>query len=190
MDELFNRALEVIEAAGWYAPVLFVLLHVLRPLLFLPVLLVTVAGGYVFGPIYGAIYSYIGLMGVSVSFYWIIGLMPKLHQKLARLKEKVFANRERMNTWQLLVLRVMPFMHFHVISFYVIEETRDFHHYVKKSAIINASPAVVYTAFGGLIHQLPLPGVLLLVGFLAILAFLVRTKNEQEQANEPQEKYL
>ncbi|WP_054703984.1 hypothetical protein [Bacillus sp. JCM 19041] len=68
MEDLLNRSLEVIESAGWYAPALFILLHVLRPFLFLPVVLVCVAGGYVFGPFYGAVYSYLGLMGVSISF--------------------------------------------------------------------------------------------------------------------------
>ncbi|WP_078391890.1 TVP38/TMEM64 family protein [Shouchella patagoniensis] len=178
MEDLLNRSLEVIELAGWYAPVLFVFLHVLRPFLFLPVMLVCVAGGYVFGPFYGAVYSYLGLMGVSISFYWLIGMLPKFHIKLARVKDKMFNGRERINVWQLLIFRIMPFMHFHALSFYVMEETENYKQYVRKSAIINSSPAIIYTAFGGLIHQLPLSGVLIMVIFLLVLIFLMRTKHQ------------
>lgn len=56
MDGLLTDALAYIEAAGWLAPVLFIILHILRPVLFLPVLLVTLAGGYVFGLFYGMIF--------------------------------------------------------------------------------------------------------------------------------------
>ncbi|MFS0787448.1 VTT domain-containing protein [Shouchella sp. 1P09AA] len=176
MEGLLNDTLAYIEAAGWYAPMLFIILHIIRPILFLPVLLVTLAGGYVFGMFYGMIFSYVGLMGVSLTFYWLIERFPSIYEKLKGIKEKLFGSRGNVNIWQLLLLRIMPFVHFHALSFYVMEESKNYRDYVKTSAIINISPAVVYTAFGGLIHQLPLPGVVAFALFLLLFMFILRPK--------------
>ncbi len=117
-------------------------------------------------------------------------MLPKFHMKLTRLKDKMIGGRERINIWQLLVFRIMPFMHFHALSFYVMEETQHYKQYVKKSAIINSSPAIVYTAFGGLIHELPLSGVLLMAGVLLLLVFLMRSKHENGSTFQSNEKFL
>ena len=54
MDQ-FDQSLEVfMDSVGWLAPFLFILLHLLRPLLFLPVIAVCIAGGYLFGFVEGA----------------------------------------------------------------------------------------------------------------------------------------
>ncbi|WP_059103844.1 TVP38/TMEM64 family protein [Shouchella shacheensis] len=175
--ENVDQVLNVIETAGWFAPVLFVLFHLIRPFVFVPVLAVCLLGGYIFGPVYGAAYSYVGLMSVSISFYILIGAFPKIRANLSRLKNKVLKGREDVNVMQLLILRVMPFMHFHVLSFYVMESSVSFKEYVEKSAIINLSPAIIYTAFGGLIHELHFVGVLVLASFLLLLFFFARSKN-------------
>ncbi|AIC95244.1 MULTISPECIES: TVP38/TMEM64 family protein [Shouchella] len=176
MDGLLTDALAYIEAAGWLAPVLFIVLHILRPVLFLPVLLVTLAGGYVFGLFYGMIFSYVGLMGVSLTFYWLIERFPKVYNKLKMVKEKLLGSKASLTIWQLLLLRIMPFVHFHALSFYVMEESKHYRDYVKQSAVMNISPAIVYTAFGGLIHELPLPGLIVFSLFLALFMFIIRPK--------------
>ena len=66
MNEDLSLLLIMVEAGGIFAPVAFILFHLLRSFLFIPVSIVVIAGGVLFGTVWGTIYSVIGLMGVSI----------------------------------------------------------------------------------------------------------------------------
>ena len=59
MGENYTILLAFIESAGYMAPIIFVLFHVLRQLLFIPVAVVCLAGGMLFGPLLGSILAVI-----------------------------------------------------------------------------------------------------------------------------------
>ncbi|TFE00083.1 TVP38/TMEM64 family protein [Jeotgalibacillus sp. R-1-5s-1] len=165
MDELREWQI-FIEQTGWLGPVLFVLLHLIRPLVFLPVILVCVAGGLLFGFVEGAILSFIGLTLMSFVSYVLINKFPAFKNKLSQLKEKVLPNRH-LSVGQIMVLRIMPFVHFHLLSFYLMEMTENRKEYMIYSMLGVIAPAVIYTAFGGAIHELPWYGTAVL--FLVLL---------------------
>ncbi|MBM7580463.1 TVP38/TMEM64 family protein [Jeotgalibacillus terrae] len=178
MDEL-SQVQHFIEESGWLGPALFVLLHLLRPLLFLPVILVCVAGGLLFGFVEGAILSFIGLTLMSFVSYVLIYRFPSFKNKLSKLKDKVLPDRH-LSVGQIMVLRIMPFVHFHLLSFYLMEMTDTRKEYMFYSMIGVIAPAVIYTAFGGAIHELPWYGTAVLFILLLIVYKVIGKMNDDK----------
>ena len=58
-----------INQAGWWAPVIFILIYIVSTVLFLPGSILTLAGGALFGPVFGALYNLTGAtIGAGISF--------------------------------------------------------------------------------------------------------------------------
>ncbi|WP_280769863.1 TVP38/TMEM64 family protein [Salipaludibacillus daqingensis] len=167
--ESFNEAIpRIIEEAGWLAPVLFILLHLIRPLLFIPVIVVCIAGGYLFGFVYGTLYSIIGLSLMSLFFFKLVDIFPALRGRVLRLKKKVFKDRV-MSIGQVMILRMMPFIHFHLLSLYLMEMTSSFREYMRYSVVGVILPSMLYTAFGQVITEMPWYLSIVFFGSLALL---------------------
>lgn len=176
MEDFLERSLHFIEQSGWLAPVFFILLHVLRQLFFIPVLLICLVGGYLFGTFYGSLYSMIGLTAVSLVFYGLVHLFPGMRIKLTALKKRYLKGHHRLTLPQMMVMRLMPVVHFHLVSLYLMETTNDVKSYVQKSFLVSIPPAIVYTAFGDMIHELPLAGTAIFALFLTLLFLFFRKK--------------
>ncbi|TWI57013.1 TVP38/TMEM64 family protein [Halalkalibacter nanhaiisediminis] len=176
MEEFLERSTQFIEQSGWLAPLFFILLHVFRQIFFIPVLLVCLVGGYLFGTFYGSLYSMIGLTTVSLVFYGLIHLFPMMREKLGGLKKRFLKEQHRLTLPQMMIMRLIPFIHFHLVSLYLMETTRDLKSYVKKSFLVSIPPAIVYTAFGDMIHDLPLTGTIIFAIFMIILFLFFRKK--------------
>lgn len=172
MDQ-FDHSLELlIEGAGWLAPLLFITLHLIRPFLFLPVIVVCIAGGVLFGFVEGTILSFIGLTLMSIISYYLVNKFPSFKKGVARLKNKVFQDRT-LTVSQVMVLRIMPFIHFHLLSLYLMEMTTNFKDYVYYSAAGLVLPSILYTAFGEAITELPWYGTALLFSVLLSVYLLI-----------------
>ena len=153
--EQLDQSLELlIESAGWLAPILFIILHLIRPFLFLPVIVVCIAGGLAFGFFEGALLSFIGLSLMSLVSYLLVNKFPKFREKMSRLKDKIFSDRT-LTVGQVMILRIMPFVHFHLLSLYLMEMAKNFRDYMYFSTLGLILPAVIYTAFGQAITELP-----------------------------------
>lgn len=182
--EQFDQSLEVfVDNVGWLAPFLFILLHLLRPLLFLPVIAVCIAGGYLFGFMEGAILSFIGLTLMSWVSYLLVNKFPKFREKMSRLKDKIFPDRT-LSVAQVMILRIMPFVHFHLLSLYLMEMTKSRKEYMAISALGLIAPAVLYTAFGQAISEFPWYTTLSMFLLLAaIFSFIEKWQNSRTQSN-------
>lgn len=153
---VFHEAVpQFIEDGGFLAPILFIIIHLIRPFLFIPVLFVCIAGGYLFGFVQGTIYSIIGLSLVSFYFYHILETFPSFRQRIMKLKRKILKDRV-LTIGQIMVLRLIPFIHFHLLSLYLIEMTRSFREYMKYSIGGVIIPSIIYTGFGQAIADMPL----------------------------------
>src|SRR5699024_11782922 len=97
-----------------FAPVLFISFHLLRPLFFLPVVVICISGGMIFGTVAGTIYSIIGIMLSSIFFYGIIHWIQKAFHKFTNLREKVFVKQLILTPLQIALLLLVPFIHFHL----------------------------------------------------------------------------
>ncbi|RXI98501.1 TVP38/TMEM64 family protein [Anaerobacillus alkaliphilus] len=183
MIEHLSEAIPVyIEQSGILAPILFILFHLIRPLLFLPVLFVCMVGGYLFGVFYGSVFSIIGLTLMCIIFYFIAQKFPNVLSRFAKMNQKMLKNGPlTMN--QIMVLRLVPFAHFHLLSLYVMEQTSSFKEYTKYSFLGVILPGIIFTSFGQLLIDLPLfySGILLL--FLCIIFFGVKRRGFEKQTS-------
>ncbi|WP_078595089.1 TVP38/TMEM64 family protein [Evansella clarkii] len=171
--DVFSEAIpRVIEEAGWLAPVIFIIIHLIRPFLFLPVIVICIAGGYLFGFLHGTLYSVIGLSLMSFFFYKVVDIFPSLRNRITKLKEKIFKDRI-LTLGQVMILRMMPFVHFHLLSLYLMEMTNSFKEYMRYSVMGVILPSAIYTAFGQAITEMPLYlSLLFLVMLTALFSYL------------------
>ncbi len=177
MEQTTLMLAAIVKTTGLFAPALFIILHILRPILFIPVAAVCVAGGVLFGPLAGAFYSVIGISFVSFTFYYAGRLFPRMIERLSGLKKKWFGRRAQFSAGQITILRLLPFMHFHLLSLCIMENTKNLKDYMKISVFANIPLAVIYTAFGGMIDKLSPGPAVLFAGCLAVLFYAFRTKN-------------
>lgn len=176
MIEYLSESIPIyIEKSGIIAPILFVLFHLIRPILFLPVIFVCMVGGYLFGVIYGSILSVIGLTLMCIIFYFIIRKFPNALTMFAKMNKKTLKNGP-MTTREIMVLRMVPFVHFHLLSLYVMEQTTSFKDYLKYSFLGVIFPSIIFTSFGQMIIDLPLYYSFILFALLTIFFFGFRKK--------------
>lgn len=176
MEYIGNYVLAIIEMGGVLSPLLFIFFHLLRPLFFLPVVFVCVAGGILYGPIAGTIYSIIGITLSSIVFYCMAFQMPKKMEQLVRLKQKLLGNYAELNTSQIAILRLVPFIHFHLLSLCIMEISSGIREYMKSSLLTNIPLAIIYTCVGGWISNLSPFHIFIFLMSLLPLLYLVRSK--------------
>lgn len=174
--ELFGSYLmTVVETGGIFAPLLFISFHLLRPLFFLPVVFICISGGILFGAVAGTVYSLIGITLSSMGFYGFIRWMPKTFKRLIHLKGKLIRNHSELTTSQIAILRLIPFIHFHLLSLCLIEVSQGFKEYTKSSLLTNIPLAFVYTSIGKWMSNLsPLYIIVLLLSILPLIYVLRR----------------
>ncbi|WP_099158721.1 TVP38/TMEM64 family protein [Virgibacillus ndiopensis] len=175
--ELFgNYLMTIIETGGLFAPILFISFHLLRPLFFLPVVFICISGGILFGAVAGTVYSIIGITLSSIIFYGIIRFMPKTFNRLVSMKKKIIGKHSQFTTSQIAVLRLVPFIHFHLLSLCLIQISEGFKDYTKSSLLSNIPLAFVYTSIGKWISNLsPLYIFVFLIALLPLI-YLLRKK--------------
>jgi len=92
----------ILRKAGWLAPLLYILLYMLRPITLLPATILTILAGAIFGGIYGSIYTIIAATASAIVTYGIGSYLgkdgivkmtrsyPKSKAWLSRLQEQGF----------------------------------------------------------------------------------------------------
>lgn len=176
MEESMSVLLVLLGAGGIFAPIAFILFHLMRQFLFIPVTLVCLAGGVIFGAIFGTFFSLMGLLLNSICFYFLIGKMPKTYERLAKLKRKWFGEYRNLTVAQTAVLRLIPFIHFHMLNFCLMEKDREFSPYMRNNLLSNLPLAFFYSAFGSLISMFtPLVTAVIFLS-LMVLVYLLREK--------------
>ncbi|MFD2211117.1 TVP38/TMEM64 family protein [Virgibacillus halophilus] len=176
MEHLGTNIMTIIEHGGILAPVLFIGFHLLRPLFFLPVVFICVTGGVLFGTLAGSVYSIIGITLSSIVFYGIIQWMPKTIRKLTRIREKLMGKNSGLTTSQVAVLRLVPFIHFHLLSLCLIEMSANFKDYTKASLFSNIPLALVYTTLGQWISSMSPLYISVVLLLLLPFLFMLRRK--------------
>lgn len=176
MELVGSHLMAFIEAGGLLAPLLFISFHLLRPFVFLPVIFICISGGILFGAVAGTFYSVIGITLSSIIFYMMIHWMPNTLKKLVRLKQKLFGKHATISTTQVALLRLIPFIHFHILSLCLIEMSSGLRQYTKSSLLSNIPFAVVYTSIGQWLSNLSPIYVFLSLILLFPLIYITRQK--------------
>ena len=104
---------------GMYAPLIFIVLFTLAPLVFFPDGILALAGGLIFGFTIGSVYIIVGaLCGGSLSFFLARWYSKKMHEKLANEKLIHFHRSVQSHGFlMILLLRLVPLVPFNIISY-------------------------------------------------------------------------
>lgn len=172
-----STVLSVIQTTGFFAPIAFILFHMIRQFLFIPVAVVCVAGGILFGAQLGSVYSVIGLTGSSIIFYFVTKLFPKLLNRFMRMKEKWLGTYTNFSVIQIIILRMIPFVNFSLISLCILDKTKTFTRYAKLSFLTHIPSTILFTFLGASIQALP---PVILVGIVIVLFFLIYYFREKQ----------
>ncbi len=175
MDERLVAAFAMIEATGWLAPIVFILFHIARQFLFIPASLICIAGGILFGSVFGTIYSLIGLTLLTAAFYFACKTFPKISQKLLLLKEKWFGRRA-LTVGQISILRLIPFVHYQLLNLCLMEREPEFHKFMRASILTNLPLAFFYTVFGQFISRFSPTMLVIILLALMLLFYTLREK--------------
>jgi uncharacterized membrane protein YdjX (TVP38/TMEM64 family) len=151
---------------GWLSPVIYIVLYTVRPLIFFPASVLSIAGGLAFGALMGTVYTIIGAtLGAVVSFM----AARKLGKNIANKEwkgnaKKIQAQMEENGFLYVLLFRFIPVLNFDLISYLAgVSKVRlsafffgtligiipgTFAYNFLGSSIISGSPAIIAAAVG------------------------------------------
>ncbi|MFQ3574023.1 MAG: VTT domain-containing protein, partial [Thermodesulfovibrionales bacterium] len=132
------------------APALFIFIYAIGPSLFLPSLPLTLGAGFLWGPVWGVVFSITGAtLGSSVSFLiarYILGDTIKERFSYARwqmLKEKV-----EKHGWKAVAFtRIVPIFPYPVLNYLFGVTPIPFLHYLWATFVFMLPACIAYTAF-------------------------------------------
>lgn len=111
---------EWILSFGIFAPIIYVVLYTIRPLILFPASILSLAAGLAFGAIWGTIYTIIGAtLGAIVSFL----VAKKFGKNITNNKtpnvrmRKIQSQMEENGFFYVLLLRLIPLFNFDLISY-------------------------------------------------------------------------
>ena len=94
--------ISIIGTSGISAPVVFIVVHIMRQFLFIPVFIVCMAGGYLFGTLYGVlIFSLIGLSIFLLYQLSSFDLFLGIRKRFYEIKRKRFGAYTRLTVGEL-----------------------------------------------------------------------------------------
>jgi uncharacterized membrane protein YdjX (TVP38/TMEM64 family) len=106
---------------GLIAPIIYIILNVIRPFTLFPISVLSLAGGLAFGAIWGTVYTvFSGTLGAVISFYiakhlgsrWLkkkTNAVSRIERWQKQLKDKGF--------FYILLLRIIPVLNFDLVSY-------------------------------------------------------------------------
>ena len=111
--------LSSIEKMGVLAPVLFVILYICMTVFFLPTLMLTFAGGALFGPLTGTFFNLLGatagaMIAFCISRYWLV---KHLHASRENAFSRVIEGIDRHGWYFLALVRLLPIIPFNLVNY-------------------------------------------------------------------------
>ncbi len=166
---------ELIQGYGVLAPALYILIYSLAPVFFLPGLPITIAGGILFGPFWGVVYTITGAtIGASLAFLTARYLARDwVDRKLTSPRWRRLDREVETHGWKVVAFtRLIPAFPFNLLN-YAFGLTRiPFTHYVAATFVCMLPACIAFIVFSsslpGLIRGKVSPS--LLAGILLVAA--------------------
>ncbi len=148
---------QIISKSGIWAPIIFILIYSITPVLFLPGIPFAIITGAFFGPFWGVIYADIGAtIGASLSFliarYF---LKDWVENKVKGTKFEKLYNDVEKNGWKVVAFtRLIPIFPYNMLNYFFGITKVKFIHYFFATLIFMIPGAVGYVVFGSSIFDL------------------------------------
>ncbi len=173
---------EWLEQAGWWAPVVFILIYAVATVLFLPGSVLTLSGGVIFGPILGTICNITGAtIGAGLSFLVARYLASDWVSQRSGGRLKQLINGVEAEGWRFVAfVRLVPLFPFNLLNYALGLTKIRFIEYLLATGIFMLPGAIAYTYIGyagrealaggdGLINT-----ILIAIALLAVVMFIPR----------------
>ncbi|WP_257347869.1 TVP38/TMEM64 family protein [Pseudalkalibacillus decolorationis] len=135
---------------GWTAPGVYLLIFTIRPFVLFPSSLLALVGGLAFGFWYGFVLTMVGTcLGAIVSFLAIrklgiqVGRVPS-KPKYDKIREQI----DKRGFYILLVLRLLPFLHFEIVTYLSAVSNIRFSPYLWATFLGVVPGAFIYCGLG------------------------------------------
>ncbi|SES05500.1 TVP38/TMEM64 family protein [Salisediminibacterium halotolerans] len=170
---------------GFYAPLVYLLLYTVRPLILFPASIMTLGGGLAFGPIWGTVLS---VSGASASAAVAFLVARKLGKNVAAKDwqgrgEKIQRQLELNGFYYVLLLRFIPVLNFDLISYLAGVSKVKFAPFIFGTAAGMIPGTFVYVFLGSSLVD-PSLEVIILAGVLFIIIsaipFLLSDQTKQK----------
>jgi uncharacterized membrane protein YdjX (TVP38/TMEM64 family) len=139
-----------VNQLGWLAPVLFLVLYCLATLLFLPTMVITFAGGAIFGPFVGTLLNLFGATwGAACSFLITRHLISDwVSQNKGTRIRKLIQEVEQKGWMSVALLRLFPIIPFNIVNYGLGVTKIKFRTYLITTFVFLIPPEIIYTYFG------------------------------------------
>jgi uncharacterized membrane protein YdjX (TVP38/TMEM64 family) len=183
-----------VAQAGWIAPLVFIAGYAIAAVFFLPGLVFTLAGGALFGPVYGTLYNLSGAtLGATLAFLTARYLAHDwVAQRAGGRLQQLIAGVEREGWRFVAFVRLVPLFPFNLLN-YALGLTRiRLSHYIITSFIFMAPAGAAYTYLGYAGREVAGAGedvvrkALLAIAAIATVAFISRLLIHRREARDNQ----
>lgn len=139
-----------IDELGWLAPILFLIFYCLATILFLPTMVLTLAGGAIFGPVIGTMLNLIGATsGAALSFLITRHLIYDWFSKKRGEKlNKLIAGVDEKGWMFVAFLRLFPIVPFNIVNYGLGVTGIKFRLYLIITFIFLIPAEIIYTYCG------------------------------------------
>ena len=146
-----------VQSWGVFAPVLYILIYTIAPVLFLPGLPITIAGGIIFGPVWGVVYSITGAtLGACAAFLvarYAAGSWVR--QRLTSPRWKTLDEGVFRHGWKIVAFtRLIPVFPFNMLNYAFGLTAIPFGHYAVTSFICMLPGCVAFIVFSSSLPDL------------------------------------
>jgi uncharacterized membrane protein YdjX (TVP38/TMEM64 family)/rhodanese-related sulfurtransferase len=171
-----------INDAGILGPLVFMLIYIVGTIFFFPGSVLTLAGGALFGPVYGSLYNLTGAtIGAAISFLVARYMLADYVEQKTGGRMKQLKDGVENEGWRFVAfVRLVPLFPFNLLN-YALGITRiKFWHYVIASYVFMLPGAIAYTYLGYIGKEAATGGdgliqkIMLGLALLAIVSFLPR----------------
>ena len=171
-----------LEQAGWWAPVVFILIYAVATVLFLPGSVLTVSGGILFGPILGSLCNITGAtIGAGLAFLVARYLASDWVSQRSGGKLKQLINGVEAEGWRFVAfVRLVPLFPFNLLNYALGLTKIRFIEYLLATYIFMLPGAIAYTYIGYAGRKAVTGGddlintILIAIALLAVVMFLPR----------------
>lgn len=142
--------LDWIDTLGLWAPLFFMLMYGVATLCFLPTMVLTLAGGALFGPVLGTLFNLFGaILGATVAFcisrHWLSHWFSDRHNPRIN---KLIRGVDRAGWKFVAVVRFTPIIPFNLVNYGFGITRIPFSHYLITTAITLVPMEIIYTYCG------------------------------------------
>ncbi len=156
---------------GWWAPLVYIVLYTIRPLVFFPASILSIAGGLAFGAWMGTLYTVIGAtFGAMLSFYASQTAGKRLVEKQwSGVMAKAQRQMKQNGFLYVLLFRLIPVVNFDLVSYTAAFAKVRFHHFAWATVIGIIPGTFAYNFLGSSFISGDLTTVLLALAVFALL---------------------